>query len=542
MLESLIQQYNELDNTKVTRVFLESFLNKLSVVKNTTEETSFMYGKIKNILEQFSNQEFFIELSSKIKKGTSISKLQAPSEISSLKDFKINTEQWAKDKLIGSKFYHKGIKETIYFSNSGVLKGIQKSNSWAKSKLIYRIFNILKKSKLQEFKKLKGSSGVYKLTSQIKIDSVNYDVIITLRKGSNGVVYYDHKLTRIKKIITKDEGLKAPEIVVDLSPAKEVFITLPPKKETFVATESNKSATNLQQNEFKEGAPQTLINTGFSPTVATESNKSATNLQQNTNKIATKLQQNLEPATKLQQSATKEQQLLQEPKKVVAKENKKVLSTSDINNMTFDTLPFTGEWASFMQNPAKTMKLAVWGKPKNGKTAGSTKLANYLTNFGPILYVFADQGINKSTQDLWKLSGLSEKSNAYLSDTVDLKELDRLCASGEYSFIFIDLINTFIYKTGIKHHEFRERFIKKYPNISFILIFEVTKSGNFKGDQGWTHIPDALITVESFVMHNQGRYGVGDFVVWPEGLKKVNPKKYKEYFSEEEEKEIILEL
>ena len=46
--------------------------------------------------------------------------------------------------------------------------------------------------------------------------------------------------------------------------------------------------------------------------------------------------------------------------------------------MTFDTLPFTGDWANFMQEPAKTMKLAIWGKPKNGKTAGATKLANYL--------------------------------------------------------------------------------------------------------------------------------------------------------------------
>ncbi|WP_299124184.1 hypothetical protein [uncultured Tenacibaculum sp.] len=60
----------------------------------------------------------------------------------------------------------------------------------------------------------------------------------------------------------------------------------------------------MQQNEFKEGTPQTPINTGFSPTVATESNKTATNLQQNSNKIATKPQQNLEPATKLQQTST----------------------------------------------------------------------------------------------------------------------------------------------------------------------------------------------------------------------------------------------
>ncbi|WP_272151870.1 hypothetical protein [Tenacibaculum aiptasiae] len=54
----------------------------------------------------------------------------------------------------------------------------------------------------------------------------------------------------------------------------------------------NSFATKVQQKEYNDSTPQPLVNTGFSPTVATESNKSATNLQQNTNKIATKLQQN----------------------------------------------------------------------------------------------------------------------------------------------------------------------------------------------------------------------------------------------------------
>lgn len=210
-----------------------------------------------------------------------------------------------------------------------------------------------------------------------------------------------------------------------------------------------------------------------------------------------------------------------------------VLDTSDIMNMSFDSLQFSGKWHEFMQNPAKNMKLAIWGKPKNGKTAGALAFANYLTNFGSILYNFADQGINKSTQDLWQLSGLHQKENAYLSDTRELKELDKLCKSGNYDFVFIDMINTYINRTNIKYHEFEEQFLKKYPNISFILIFEVTKTGNFKGDQGWTHLPDALITVDSFVMHNQGRYGVGEYVVWKEGLQKVNPKKYNEFFGEE---------
>ncbi len=113
-----------------------------------------------------------------------------------------------------------------------------------------------------------------------------------------------------------------------------------------------------------------------------------------------------------------------------------------------------------------------------------------------------------------------EKSNAFLSETREIKELDKLCSSGKYDFVFIDMINTYIHRTGMKYFEFEEQFLKKYPSISFILIFEVTKSGNFKGDKGWTHLPNTLIIVDSFVMHNQVRYGVGEYVVWEEGLKK----------------------
>ncbi|NQY30013.1 MAG: hypothetical protein HRT69_11150, partial [Flavobacteriaceae bacterium] len=51
-------------------------------------------------------------------------------------------------------------------------------------------------------------------------------------------------------------------------------------------------------------------------------------------------------------------------------------------------------------------------------------------------------------------------------------------------------------RTGIKPHEFQDIFMKTFPNISFILGFEVIKSGNFKGDQAWTHLPDVLVTVE----------------------------------------------
>ena len=190
-----------------------------------------------------------------------------------------------------------------------------------------------------------------------------------------------------------------------------------------------------------------------------------------------------------------------------------------------------------MQSPASNMKIAIWGAPKNGKTSGALQLAEYLTNFGSVLYDFADQGFNKSTQDLWRNSGLANNPNATPSDIDTIANLEKEVATGKYKFVFIDMISEFIRKEKIRPEEFKERFIKKFPNISFVLIFEVTKGGNFKGDQGWTHLVDAIMTVEDFIITNRGRYGSGDKIIWHEGAKKFNPKKYNEILSIKEIKQ-----
>jgi len=221
-----------------------------------------------------------------------------------------------------------------------------------------------------------------------------------------------------------------------------------------------------------------------------------------------------------------------EVKKVVKpiKKAKGIISTDELMSMEFETLPFTGEWANFLESPAKNMQLAIWGKPKNGKTSSACQLANYLTNFGNVLYNFADQGINASTKKIWKLAGLDNNNKASLSSARDLKELEDICKTGQFDFVFIDMINTYIDRTKMKPHEFQDRFMKAFPDISFILVFEVTKSGNFKGDQGWTHLPDVLVTVENYVMNATGRYGIGHYVGWKEGLQKADPKKYAELY------------
>ena len=218
-----------------------------------------------------------------------------------------------------------------------------------------------------------------------------------------------------------------------------------------------------------------------------------------------------------------------EPKPVITPKN-----SNDLMNRVFDELPINADWQQLMQSPASNMKIAIWGAPKNGKTSGALQLAEYLTNFGTVLYNFADQGFNKSTQDLWRLSGLANNNCATPSDIDTVAALEKEVATGKYKFVFIDMISEYIRKEKIRPEQFKDRFIKKYPDVSFVLIFEVTKGGNFKGDQGWTHLVDAIMTVDDFIISNRGRYGTGDKIIWHQGAKKFNPKKYHEILTKKQ--------
>ncbi|OAB79756.1 ArdC family protein [Cochleicola gelatinilyticus] len=203
-----------------------------------------------------------------------------------------------------------------------------------------------------------------------------------------------------------------------------------------------------------------------------------------------------------------------------------ILTASEVGAMEFEILQLDEGWENLFQTPAKNMNMAVWAGPKNGKTVSCLQIASYFTKFGPTLYNFADQGISLSTKKLIKLSGLDQKQNAYVTTSVTLEDLHQDIQQVNPQFVFIDMINQFIDSTGIKAHEFKDQFLRRYPDTSFILVFEVTKDGNFKGDQAWTHVVDQLLTLDNYIMDSKGRYGTGERIMWDEGAKKYNPKRY----------------
>ena len=205
----------------------------------------------------------------------------------------------------------------------------------------------------------------------------------------------------------------------------------------------------------------------------------------------------------------------------------KPLKASDIANMDFEVLPLDEGWQNLFQTAPKNMRIAVWAKPKNGKTAACCNFASYLTKFGPILYNFADQGINLSTKNLIEISGMDKKPNAFITTTDKLEVLAKEIESTGAHHVVIDMINQYI-DQGVTPHIFRKEILQRFPDVGFTLVMEVTKAGDFKGDQAWTHLVDQLVIIENYIMDTKGRYGNGEKITWEEGAQKYAPQRYAE--------------
>lgn len=402
--------------------------------------------------------------------------------------------KYAEKNLYNKSVYHRDIGKKIVFTKSGIKKAINGKGKVTRTRLqlVFIAKDLLQKARLfsseSDAKKRKHIVLIYKLRTTTVLDGNKFEVLITLQQRKNGVLYYDHTAVKLKRQVSKPVDKSE-----QLSRAK-----LPLKNKTTKKTNNNKKLGTVVIDVSTNAPTPAGVNEGYA---------SAEPLA-----LPVPI---VEPTKTVEEKPEFENTPTSKPK-------------NKLMAMKFDTIEMDEGWQDFMQHPAANMKIAIYGKPKNGKTSGSLQLAKYLTKKGNVLYNFADQGFNKSTQDLWLNSGLANTPNAEPSDIETLEDLEAEIKRGNYKYVFIDMINDYINRENITPQEFKDRFIKKFPNVGFILVFEVTKSGDFKGDQGWTHIVDAIVTVENFLMENRGRYGVGHYVVWEEGLKRFDPKKYDE--------------
>lgn len=152
----------------------------------------------------------------------------------------------------------------------------------------------------------------------------------------------------------------------------------------------------------------------------------------------------------------------------------KALSVKQAFSIVFKLFEFTGLWLQAFGKPETTGFWYLGGGEKNGKSTFAMMLAKYLTTFGKVLYISAEEGLSKDIIAAMKFAGLSDKDKKFhIIDYEPWEQLrarfsSRKCAK----IIFID--NSTIYRDEITRKMVSE-LKQNHPNKLIIMVCHEVK-------------------------------------------------------------------
>lgn len=170
---------------------------------------------------------------------------------------------------------------------------------------------------------------------------------------------------------------------------------------------------------------------------------------------------------------------------------KNIISLRDLQKARFKTLQFTGKWKELMGTPEERFSIMIYGQSGQGKSTFAINFAEYLSNnFGAVLFNSAEEGISLTLQD--KLKNL-KSNDLFISHHKDFNSMKKHLKSSTCKFVVLDSVN---------HMNLTPDNVEELRNMDktrgFISIHQVTKSGEFKGDNKFLHNCDVEIVVDNY--------------------------------------------
>lgn len=198
---------------------------------------------------------------------------------------------------------------------------------------------------------------------------------------------------------------------------------------------------------------------------------------------------------------------------------KRAYSPKEIANKTYKTLPWGGRWEESFGLPEEHSTWFISGPSANGKSSFVMQLAHELTNYGQVLYVSYEEGLNQSFQKRMLGFGLDKRQGWFrvvTTDTIDdlTKRLKRRHSA---KFIIVDSFQ-------MAHWEYpeTEALVRSFPKKSFIFISQEEKGQpTGKAARRLLYLADVKVRVRGFRAYCQGRFNPdagNSFVVWEEGV------------------------
>jgi len=179
----------------------------------------------KELLKLYSNKQSYLKPTGQIALFGSLPIFKT------LKEAKKYFKAWAYTHLRGKKVFHKELDKYVVFSSKGIDHVLSSKISLKKMYLIQQAEEMLKNSHLiafvEDYKKRDNIKGAYRMRTTATFEGEEVKVILTLREGENGVIYYDHKIEEIEESTTPPRKSHANPFCGDSAPTNIPAKTVP---------------------------------------------------------------------------------------------------------------------------------------------------------------------------------------------------------------------------------------------------------------------------------------------------------------------------
>lgn len=179
----------------------------------------------KELLKLYSNKQSYLKPTGQIALFGSLPIFKT------LKEAKKYFKAWAYTHLRGKKVFHKELDKYVVFSSKGIDHVLSSKISLKKMYLIQQAEEMLKNSHLiafvEDYKKRDNIKGAYRMSTKATLEGEELKVILTLREGENGVIYYDHKIEEIEESTTPPRKSHANPFCGDSAPTNIPAKTVP---------------------------------------------------------------------------------------------------------------------------------------------------------------------------------------------------------------------------------------------------------------------------------------------------------------------------
>ena len=383
---------------------------------------------------------------------------EVPTErFKTLKEAKRFFLKWALEHLRGKKIYHKELKKYVVFNRTGIEHSLSSKISYDKLKLITQAEKMLKESHLigfeEEYKGRENIAGVYRMKATAILDEEKVGVILTLREGENGVIYYDHKIEEIERNAVPPREGRAQSFCGDSVSSKATSIPAPWVTERLRDSSLSKGKDTKKSLSHKKKDENFGLNAPEAPVTSLTVPRQT-------------LAQQLAKSPEVRESF------------LVADEQMS-LFLGALEKKTKDSLVIT-----------------LTGKQGSGKTRFAFQFMNALAQ----RYRVGHASIEEHPESVL----YEEKAYQYLNDTAleyitaqdvrSLAELDTMIRTNEV--IVIDSFQKM--RELAPHFEIDKDLRKKYDGKLFLVIFQQTADGKMRGGSKSQYDGDIILFTETF--------------------------------------------